>query len=299
MERAIPTQADVLGYLRDQRNWNRWGPDDQRGALNLITPQKRAAAARQVRTGRSVSLARRFPKWPGPDNPEPAQHFMRWFKRGTGGVAVDYYAISYHGFATTHLDALCHIWDEEGMWGGRRPDEVLSTQGARWGDIEQWHEGIVTRGVLLDVPRFRGEPFVTCERPVHGWELEDIAAAQNVQVEPGDALFVYSGREAWHQTNPPEQSRPGLHASCLPFLRTRDIALLGWDLMDAAPTEYDVPFTVHAALFAYGVALLDNALLEPLAQACAEEGRYEFMFMVAPLRVRGGTGSPVNPIALF
>ena len=77
-----------------------------------------------------------------------------------------------------------------------------------------------------------------------------------------------------------------------------DVALLGWDLMDASPNEYDVPFTVHGVLFNYGVALLDNALLEPLA-ACSEEGRYEFMLMALPLNVARGTGSPVNPIAMF
>jgi kynurenine formamidase len=90
-----------------------------------------------------------------------------------------------------------------------------------------------------------------------------------------------------------------LHASCLPFLRDHDVAVLVWDLLDAAPTEYDIPWTVHGALYAYGVALLDNALLQPLAEACAQEKRYEFMLVVAPLKVVGGTGSPVNPIALF
>jgi kynurenine formamidase len=169
--------------------------------------------------------------------------------------------------------------------------------------VDQWREGIITRGVLLDVPRFRGEPYVTLEKPVHGWELEDIARAQGITVEPGDALLVYSGREALQAANPQwaghTPPNPGLHASCLPFIRDHDVALLGWDLMDAAPNEYDVPWPVHGALFAYGIALLDNALLEPLADACAEEGRYEVMLTVAPLRVSGGTGSPANPIALF
>jgi kynurenine formamidase len=299
-ERSIPSRDDVLGYLEGRRNWGRWGDADQRGAINLITPEKRVAASRLVRTGRSVSLSREFPTRPGPMNPNPAQHFMRWLRRGSGGAAVDYYGITYHGYATTHIDALCHIWDEHGMWGGRTPEEELTTQGARWGAIDQWSDGITTRGVLLDVPRSRGEPHVTPEKPVHGWELEEIARSQGVTLEPGDALLVYSGREAWEAAGPhPDDVRPGLHASCLPFIRDHDVALLGWDLMDAAPHDYGVPWTVHGALFAYGVALLDNALLQPLADACAEEGRYEFMLTIAPLRVVGGTGSPVNPIALF
>ncbi|HEX2171759.1 MAG TPA: cyclase family protein, partial [Dehalococcoidia bacterium] len=280
----------------------RWGDREEAGAINLITPEKRVAAARLVRTGRAVSLSRPVPKRPGADNPEPAQHFMRWAPRDSGGAAGDFYGIYYHGFTTTHIDALCHVWDENGMWGGRKPDEVLTTSGARWSDVDQWREGITTRGVLLDVPRFRGEPYVAFEKPVHGWELEDICAAQGVTVEPGDALVVYSGREAWQAERPGTgyvAPRPGLHASCLPFLRDHDVSVLAWDMMDVTPTGYDIPWTVHGAIFAYGIALLDNALLEPLANACAEEGRYEFLLTLAPLRVRGGTGSPVNPIALF
>lgn len=303
LERTVPSREEVLSYLRDRRNWGRWGADDQRGAINLITPEKRVAAAGLVRTGRAVSLSREFPKTPAPNNPNPAQHYLRWRGEDTGGGVTDYYGISYHGYAATHIDALCHVWDEHGIWGGKSPREALTTNGARWGDIDQWREGIVTRGVLLDVPRFRGEPCVTLDRPVHGWELEEIARAQGVTPEPGDALLVYSGREIWHRDNPQwtgwSPPNPGLHASCLPFVRDNDVAVLGWDMMDASPNEYGIPWTMHGALFSYGVALLDNALLEPLADACAEEGRYQFMLTIAPLRVVGGTGSPANPIALF
>ena len=169
-----------------------------------------------------------------------------------------------------------------------------------------WETGILTRGVLLDVPRHRGEPHVTLERPVHGWELEEVAKAQGVVVEPGDALIVYSGREAYQAQHPDEflgsrdgQPVPGLHASCMPFIRDHDVSLLVWDMMDARPNEYGLPWSMHGVLYSYGVALLDNALLQPLAEACAEEGRYEFLLIVAPLKVPGGTGSPVNPLAVF
>ena len=96
-----------------------------------------------------------------------------------------------------------------------------------------------------------------------------------------------------------DPQRPGLHVSCLPFIRDNDISVLVWDMMDHTPNGYNIPWSVHGVIFAYGVALLDNALLQPLAEACQEEGRYEFMLTIAPLRVAGGTGSPVNPIALF
>jgi hypothetical protein len=301
-ERPAPTRAEVESYLRDRRNWGRWGADDQVGAVNLITPEKRARAAGLVRSGRSVSLSREFPKTPALNNPTPAQHFMKMLDRGTGGAAIDYYGISYHGQASTHLDSLCHVWNQDGMWQGRSPSDEITFDGARFGAVTNWSTGIITRGVLLDVPRFRGESFVTEERPIHGWELEDVAAAQGVTIEPGDALVVYGGREAWDRVNPvwgSGPSRPGLHASCLPFIRDTDASLLVWDMMDQGPNEYGLPWSVHGVIFAYGVGLVDNALLEPLAAACAEEGHYEFMLMVLPLVVVGGTGSPANPVALF
>ena len=301
-ERSMPSRDEVESYLVDRRNWGRWGPDDQVGAVNLITAEKRVRAASLVRSGRAVSLSREFPKNPAPNNPNPAQHFMRLIDRGTGGGAIDYYGIAYHGQASTHLDSLCHVWNENGMWNGRKPADEIGFDGARWGAITNWSTGIITRGVFLDVPRFRGEPFVTQEKPIHGWELEDIARAEDVALEPGDALVVYGGRDAWDRVNPmwgSAPSRPGLHASCLPFIRNHDVSLLVWDMMDLMPNGYDVPWSVHGVIFAYGVGLVDNALLEPLAAACAEERRYEFMLMALPLVVVGGTGSPLNPIALF
>ena len=169
--------------------------------------------------------------------------------------------------------------------------------------IDEWSDGILTRGVLLDVPRHRGVEHVTMDTPVHGWELQEIAEAQGVKIEPGDAVCVYSGREKFAATNggvwTNGAERPGLHASCLPFIRDNDISLLVWDMMDASPNEYKVPWTAHGAIFAYGVSLVDNSLLEPLADVCAEEGRYEFMLTINPLVVLGGTGSPANPIAVF
>ena len=303
-DKRTPTKDEVAGYLRDRRNWGRWGENGSAGAMNLITAEKRLEAVALARSGRTVSLSRAWAVEPRAENPRPAQHFMSVMDRGNGGgAAMDFYGVFYHGTATTHIDALCHVWDDGGMWDGKTPGEILAFDGAKYGSVDAWSDGILTRGVLLDVPRRRSAPYVTLDAPVHGWELAEIADAQGVEIKPGDAVMVYSGREAYAAERggnwAGESARPGLHASCLPFVRDSDMALLGWDMMDASPNEYGVPWSVHGVIFAYGVALLDNALLEPLANACAEEGRYEFMLTINPLKVIGGTGSPVNPIAVF
>ncbi len=308
-DRKLPSEGDVRGWIRDRNNWGRWGEDDQLGALNLVTPAKRVAATHLVKSGRSVSLSRPFPKEPGPNNAYPAQHYMRTVPRGKGGFAADYYGIFYHGIASTHIDALCHTWDEGGMWNGRDPKKEVTFDGATFGGVEHWSEGIITRCVMLDVPRHRGVASVTHDAPVHGWELDDILSKRGIRLEPGDAVAVYSGRDAWQAANPDTpygrpfgggpNVRPGLHVSCLPFLRDHDVSMLVWDMLDHLPIGYDIPWAVHAALFAYGVALVDNALLEPAAKACVDESRDDFMLVIAPLRVVGGTGSPANPLAVF
>jgi kynurenine formamidase len=297
------SREDIESLLHDRNNWGRWGDDDQVGAINLITAEKRVAAARLVRTGRSVSLSREFPTAPAPNNPRPASHFMKKHLRGEGGgAAVDYYGLEYHGFTCTHVDALCHTWDHHGMWNGRRAEDVITLDGSRWGSIDKWSEGIVTRGVLLDVPAYRGEPYVTIEKPVTGEELAAIADHQGISIEPGDALVVYSGRDIWDSVNPvwgSESPRPGLHGSCLEFLRQVDCAVIAWDMQDSSPNEWGLPWTVHGVIFAFGVAIVDNCDLARIAAASKLEGRFEFMFVLSPLLVPGGTGSPANPLAIF
>jgi kynurenine formamidase len=301
----LPTEAEVAAWLSERRNWGRWGGSDQRGAFNLITPDTIVTAARLVCNGARVSLARPLPTSPGPGTPYPTIHTMHWHDLGHpsgAGESGDTIAATWHQPLMTHLDALCHVWDEHGMWNGRDPAVELSADGTRWGGIEQWKEGFICRGILLDVPRFRGEPYVTQERPVHGGELREIATAQGVEPRPGDALVVFSGQAAWERDNGPMQAhlRPGLHASCLPAIRDWDCSLLGWDMQDLTPSGYDATaWSMHAVLYAYGVALLDAVELEPLADECRRQQRDEFLLLVLPLVINGGTGCAVNPVAVF
>jgi kynurenine formamidase len=302
------TEERMAAFLKDRSNWNRWGPEDELGTLNLISSEKRVRAAGLVKEGTTVSLARRCSRAPGPANIEPLQQFTSVFPQGNDGhVATDFLGMSYHGAAMTHVDALCHAWDTNGMWNGRDPAISVNSRGSQWADIDKWADGIFTRGVLFDVPRHRGVEFVDVDKPISGDELDAIAQADKLEVEPGDALVVYGGREAWEQRSGPWGARqvlpsgkfgppgpkPGLDSSCLGYIRDSDFSVIVWDMMDA------IPFTVHRSIFAFGMALLDNAMLGPLAQACRKTDRRDFLLTFAPLRLRGATGSPVNPIAIL
>jgi kynurenine formamidase len=306
------THEDAVRLMYEDRNWGRWGAKDEKGLVNLIDDEKRRRAATLVRRGQPFSLSRPFPKVVEEGNLRPAQHYMRQTILDGGGSAADFYGIDYHGVTATHLDGLSHVWGADGMWNGRRPEEVLSFDGARGGGIDNWRDGILTRGVLLDVPRYRGVEHVTQDAPVHGDELARMCSDFGIEIEPGDAVVISCGREAYERhfgvwgtdgaslrsgRSPGE--RPGLHVSCLGFLRRIDCAVLVWDMMDLAPYPFGLTWSVHAAIFAHGLALIDNAALEQLCRVCASVECWEFLFTVAPLRVDGGTGSPVNPIAVL
>lgn len=306
MGQQVPTEAEIEALLKERRNWNRWGENDELGAINLIDTRKRVEAAQLVRDGRVLPLGRDLPTTPGPGNPKPARHYTdimepdHWAGWGT---VHDYIALDHHA-ASTHIDALCHTWLPEGMWNGRDRRQAIGIGGVQFAGVEKWADGIITRGVLLDVPKHRGEPFVTFERPVHGWELEEVVKKQGIELRPGDGVCVYGGRDEWDRAHPDtpfgtSKQRPGLHGSCLKFFRDHDVAMLLWDMNDLFPSGYKIPFPIHGAIPAYGMAIVDNVILEDLAEACAADGRYEFMLTVSPLRIKGGTASLVNPLAIF
>jgi kynurenine formamidase len=302
--RTPPTPDEYRAYKQRFSNWGRWGDDDHLGTLNHITPQRTVAAAALVRTGATVSCAQPLATAavaPSNRNPQPADHRMNV---GTGGCS-DYIGVSYHGFINTHIDALCHIYTEDGRLYGGRPVSDITAEGARCNSVDHWREGIVTRGVLYDVARHRNVAHVTADAPVHGWELLDIARAQNVTPQPGDAVLVRMGLSAFWAANPDfaqPWGAPGLHASALEFLYEHDAALLGWDLMEAPGQDaYQAEsLPIHSIAIPYmGMPLLDNADFDALGEACAGANRWEFLLTIAPLVVLGGTGSPVNPIAVF
>jgi kynurenine formamidase len=294
--------ADVLAFHQTLSNWGRWGEDDQLGALNLITPAVTAAAAATVRTGRTVSCARPLDTVSSADNPTPVAHHMTG--TFTEGMGADYVALAPHGFATSHIDALCHIFHQGQLYNGY-PAETVTAHGATKLGIHQLRAGIVTRGVLLDIPALRGVAALEPGEPVFPQDLEAAEQEAGVEVRAGDALLVRTGRWPWRRAHGPWDAgslAAGLDASCLPWLRARDVATLGSDgVSDVLPSRVDgVGMPIHTVVIvAMGVHLLDNLDLDALAIACTEEARWEFLFTVAPLVLRRGTASPVNPIALF
>ncbi|MEZ3158921.1 cyclase family protein [Microbacterium sp. BWT-B31] len=304
----LDTGEAVAAYLREQSNWGRWGADDELGTLNLVTAEKRLAALALAHTGQSISLSRPLAvRSVGGDAP-PATIETVVVPRDDAGSVIDHVTLTCHDTANTHIDSLCHIWDRDGQWNGRDPAASIQRDGVTFGSVEAYSAGIITRGLLLDVPAHRGTDHVTQDRPVTGEELFEIADSMGLDPQPGDAICVYSGRDRWDARHPAwgtgsrdaaRSVRPGLHASCLRFLREVDAGMLVWDMMDMRPSGVDIPFSIHGAVWAFGLALLDNADLGHLSEACRTQDRHEFLLCVAPLRIPGGTGSAVNPLAVF
>lgn len=294
-----PTLDRVEAYFKELNNWGRWGPDDQLGTANLIGAAKRAQAQRLVRTGRTVSLAR-------PIGPQPILMYHATFpsNRERADVVLDRFDLVYHGFWVTHIDALCHVaWDGQ-LYNGRPFTQSLSAAGATWCPIDPLFGGITTRGVLLDVAAARPEGFVTVGRPITPRDLDAAAARAGVRVEPGDAVVVRGGDAAFRRAHPDWVPRvsphPGLHLSCLEWFREKDIAAIAWDMMDERPSGYPgFGMSAHLAIPFLGLVLVDNTDPERLVAACAEEGRFEFLFTATPVPLAGATGAPANPLAVF
>ncbi|MEV7245647.1 cyclase family protein [Streptomyces sp. NPDC093248] len=280
-----------------------------RGALDRLTPERVVAAAAGVRSGRTVSLAAPVETGTAEDSPEPATHRMTApdrRERDAPGLhfARDRIAMNVHGDVDSHLDALCHVIFDGELYGGV-PASTVTPDGAGALTLDLVRDGLVGRGVLLDVPRLRGVPWLEPGEQVTAEDLAAAETAQEVRAGPGDLLLVRVGHRrrrrtlgAWDVT----RARAGLHPRAMEFAAERQVSVLGSDgNNDAAPSAVTgVPFPVHVlAVNAMGLHLLDYLDLEELATACEETGRSDFLCVVAPLRLPAATGSPVNPVAVL
>jgi kynurenine formamidase len=301
------TEAGFRALYDQLRRQVRWGADDRRGALNHIAAAQIQAAAGEVKLGRTVSLAAPIEHQVSADNPDPAQHRMVQSPDADSdglAFAADRIAMNVHGNADSHIDALCHVSFDGRLYNGV-PADMVTAAGAAELSIAVAASGIAGRGVLLDVPRSRGVPWL---EPGDHVTIDDLLAAehdQRVRMGKGDILLVRVGHRRRRREQGPwdaAAARAGLHPAVLPLLAQRQVAVLGSDgNNDTAPSAADgVEFPVHVlAINALGMHLLDYLQLDEVAGVCERAGRWSFMCVIAPLRLPTGTGSPVNPIAIL
>jgi kynurenine formamidase len=283
-------------------NAGRWGRDDELGTLNYITPGKRVAAAALVKTGQIVSAGRDLSTKQTKANPQPVSHAMM-FSGPNDPSCTDIFAIAPHGMVVSHLDALCHCsWDNH-LYNSRTRSASLTADGAKWGSIYAQRQGIATRGVLLDVAAARSVPWYSPDEYVTAADFEAAERRQHLRVESGDALFVRTGMERMEQALGEQDVYPraGLHAECLEWMHRREIAVYGGDCIEKLPYPSErMPSPLHMiALASMGLPLLDWPALTELAETCARLNRWEYLLTTAPLRLPGGTASPVNPLCIF
>ncbi len=303
-EPPLVSQAQYDRWIDELSNWGRWGPDDEVGAFNLITPSRRAAAAALVTEGFTVSLASEAQNYPSADVPCPVEWSMTRATRSAASDQISYPCI--HGPGTTHLDAFAHIFFDGKMWNGYDVDGLVTMEdGAKKNSILAMKDGIVTRGVLYDIPRLKRVPYLEPGTRITVADLEAWEEMAGVAVGPGDAFFIRWGRWARQDALGPfdtGQEAAGLDNNVIRWLRERDVAVAGWETPGYAPQpEGDLPRTAlhNFALTILGIQLLDRADFQALAAAAAARNRWEFMVTIAPLPIPNGTGSPVNPIAMF
>ena len=296
----VLTQEAWEQMFEEVSNWGRWGPDDERGTYNLLTPEKAKQAAALVKEGRWVSMEHALIETADPDVHTPFQ------KSNKGNKFV--WNTVHGGTFHSHIDALCHI-DYKGLvYNGLVRAEIEDEDGCHKLGIEHWKDGFVTRGVLIDMPRFKGVPWLEPGTPVTLKDIEAWEEETGIEVLPGDAVLLRTGKWARRAALGPWEvgsagPDAGYHWSVIPWFKARDVAIIGDDgPNDVRPpgAEESVGLPVHTAvLAALGAIILDGQDLEGVAELAAELNRWEFMLTGAPLNVVGGGGSSINVLATF
>jgi kynurenine formamidase len=323
----VVTAAEFDRWMKELSNWGRWGKDDQLGAVNLITAAKRKQALALVREAILVSLAHAPLAEKAVDVASPFERDTALTvinsagnavavpvspserdASGAGGVTIarimgarDRYSVSYHGKGQSHIDALCHFFYKGQMYNGFSYKEITKQGGCGKNDIRTLHSGIMTRALLIDIPRLKGVPYLEPYTPVYPKDIEAWEKKVGIKVSAGDAILLRTGRWARRAKIGPFAYFAGYHVTVAPWLKSRDVAILGSDVSQ----ELDIPlpaieYPIHTfAVAGLGAVLLDNLDLEAVAETAARLNRWEFMLTVAPIPVEGGTGSLINPIATF
>jgi len=298
-DRAPHNAAEFDTLFQQVKNWGRWGKDDQLGSANLVTAAKRKQAVALVKDGTTVSLAHNVLTEKAEDNSNPFEHTM------LRGNNMDRYAVSYHGYAHSHIDALCHILYKDQTYNGYARADVNTDKGCTKLGIDNLKNGVVTRGILVDIPRLRNLPYLEPGTAIYVEDLEAWEKKSGVKIASGDAVLLRTGRWARREKLGPwnvGQSAAGLHASVAPWIKARGVAFLGSDAAeDVTPSLVEgMTLPIHTLMITgLGMNLLDNQDLEALGDTAARLNRWEFMLTIAPVPVTGGTGFPLNAIAMF
>jgi len=299
VSRAPRNAAEFDELFQQVKNWGRWGAADELGAANLLTDATRRQAIALAKTGTTVSLSHNLLTEKADDNGSPFEHTM------LGANNLDNYRVSYHGYAHSHIDGLCHILYKGQTYNGYPTAEVNTPAGCVKLGIENLKQGVITRGILIDIPLLRGVPYLEPGTAVYVEEIEAWEKKAGIKIGVGDAIFLRTGRWARREKVGPwavGRSAAGFHASIAPWIKARGVAFVGSDAaQDVVPSMVEgIALPVHTLLLTgLGINLLDNQDLESLSATAARLKRWSFMLTIAPLAVKGGTGSPANIIATF
>jgi kynurenine formamidase len=301
-----PTNKAELDKLMTQiSNAGRWGKDDQMGTVNLITDAKRKRAASLIREGLAVSLAHDLLLEKAADNANPVGHIMNATgEKPDAFTTTDTYTFNYHGFSMTHMDALCHMFYNGHMYNDL-PQTLVTSSGAQKLDITAFKNGIFTRALLMDIPRLKNVPYLEPGDAIYAEDLDAWVNRAHIKPESGDMLLLRTGRWTRRAEKGPwavGRTTAGIHASAVPWLKKHDIAVLASDaISDVVPSKVEGIFLpVHElVIVGLGTPILDNCDFEQVSEIANNRQRWEFCVNTAPLRFPTGTGSPVNPIALF
>ena len=293
-DRPAITKAQVDQWMEDLSNWGRWGADDQLGAVNLITQAKRREALALATTGEVVSLSLPIKVVPAPDDPQSTTAFTNlWVTSIQSGFLMERQQVAFHGSTVSHLDALCHAHHEGKVYNGIPLDEVFDETGCTQMGISGLAGGIVTRGVLIDIPRLKGLDALETGTHVYPEDIEAWERRTGVTISAGDAIFLRTGRQV-------NNNASGYDVTVAPWLKERDVALVGSDGIQDVGQIQGTALPFHKlVLVALGANIFDNMALEALAETAARLNRWEFLLVAAPIPNPGGTGSPLNPLAIF
>ena len=305
---AAPADTAALRASYDRwrtefKTWNRWGAEDNKGASNLITPQKVLSAIKLVKSGTVVSLGANVPQQDAPD--VGASLFRRTSNNITENGTSDTYAVSYHGQSVSHVDSWCHFLENGRMYNGIRAEGNITPEaGCRQGSIMHWKDGVFTRAVLYDIPQLKGVEWLEPGTPVTRADLEAWERRSGVKAAAGDVVLLYTGRwKRRERVGPWTGQIAGYYADTIPWIHERLPAFIGHDMSidwNPRPGWEGMRNPVHIAVLNWmGVNIIESLDLERAVETARRTRRSEFVMTFAPLRVEGGTGSPVNPLAVF